>query len=103
MAFWKAAGPYSEGVSHRFTDSSLRQIDPLGSSPASPGFILSIYLSINERLYYPSEWTRLKSRNHLSIYYLSLRQALGSRVVGGGRPSGAVSSGSQTDERRSAL
>ena len=21
MAFWKAAGPYSEGVSHRFTDS----------------------------------------------------------------------------------
>ena len=21
MAFWKAAGPYSDGVSHRFTDS----------------------------------------------------------------------------------
>ena len=37
--------------------------DPLGSSPASPGFILSIYLSINVALYYPSEWTRLKSRN----------------------------------------
>ena len=26
-------------------------------------FLTSIYLSINERLYYPSEWTRLKSRN----------------------------------------
>ena len=26
-------------------------------------YLTSIYLSINERLYYPSEWTRLKSRN----------------------------------------
>ena len=23
MAFWKAAGPYSEGDSHRFTDSPI--------------------------------------------------------------------------------
>ena len=29
MAFWKAAGPYSEGVSHRFTDSLTYYHQPI--------------------------------------------------------------------------